>query len=733
MRTLYRHAPVRWLAAGLGAAAAGVALALFLSPEAGMALVLLGVGVLGFALGLGRSSTLDRELIAEVEQHMAELREAELRAIGERWISEGVSPTEQAYQALRESRDGAAADAPSAQPGAFADRERELGRLIKHRCERVWEGIGDRRYVQQEHGQITGLDGRAVQAEVRGIVEEVAALHHADSDRAMMEARIGDVLMAVRSTVGELLQVMHRIPYIDPADWSLRSVLTQLERAQQAQSLYRKYSDYQHYVTGVTLAARLALGVNPVSLVGWTVGQQVAMRIGSRVVKAYAQTWVKELLESAVALVYIQAARTYDPERVYRSADWMALVEALRIQARIPGLDHNRKVLLDRILHAQIPDEFAKLTLLRALAQDADPEPGADSTARFAALSPRQRHAIADSLAGILCAMRGLNETAASAAIEALEDRLQRALGVDLVGSGSRIGVRVAEGFERLAEAACDWRRLDRAAAQQAIDATPFAVRARKAAGAADCGAALERALGAVYDEDERAVGERRLVEPPRDLVGDPLAEPFVASLIDLLATAGPDDWPVEIDHMALLHASVLLPERKAVERAWRGYLDAASARLRERLAHADRSSWPKAAAPAILRQIGALGHAPPSPDRGIAPPSAAVRPLAVFEPIAADGRARWLLLCADRVVVGDTPDEPLAIDDGAPEVFPTAAVRFTRRTGTVADELVIHCGAHPDDRRLAVAGDVMGTFATKFGPVLAPLGLDVEALAEED
>ena len=39
-----------------------------------------------------------------------------------------------------------------------------------------------------------------------------------------------------------------------------------------------------------------------------------------------------------------------------------------------PGVDHNRRLLLDRILRARIPDEFAKLARLRALADDGIPD-----------------------------------------------------------------------------------------------------------------------------------------------------------------------------------------------------------------------------------------------------------------------------------------------------------------------------------------------------------------------
>ena len=70
----------------------------------------------------------------------------------------------------------------------------------------------------------------------------------------------------------------------------------------------------------------------------------------------------------------MHVARIYDPGRVSLTVDYAALVVALDVHRRIPGVDHNRRLLLDHILRARIPDEFAKLALLRALADDGVPD-----------------------------------------------------------------------------------------------------------------------------------------------------------------------------------------------------------------------------------------------------------------------------------------------------------------------------------------------------------------------
>ena len=134
--------------------------------------------------------------------------------------------------------------------------------------------------------------------------------------------------------------------------------------------------------------------------------------------------WAKELLEGSVGLVYLHVARIYDPQRVHRGPDWAALVEALRIQAHVPGVDHNRKLLLDRILRARIPDEFAKMALLRALAGDREPDRRSAPPVDLEQLSAPQCEAIAERLKEVLSEMQGLDAQAAREAIDDLEGRL---------------------------------------------------------------------------------------------------------------------------------------------------------------------------------------------------------------------------------------------------------------------------------------------------------------------
>jgi len=171
---------------------------------------------------------------------------------------------------------------------------------------------------------------------------------------------------------------------------------------------------------------------------------------------------------------------------------------------------------------------------------------------------------------------------------------------------------------------------------------------------------------------------------------------------------------------MVLLNASVLLPERKQVAALWSQYLKAVESRLRDRLKYGTLSAVPPGSAPAILRQIGEQEL--PAPAGRVVTSDVRTPAVAVFEASSGNARAHWVLLFADRVVVGDVPKEELSLDDGESTTYPKDEVRFSRLSRSLADALVIHCG---DDQRLIVEGSVTGTFKGYFGPVLETLGLD--------
>lgn len=396
-----------WLVVGLGCIGVGVLLALPVSVEGAIALIVVGVVI---------------TMISSIE-----------RTIGTRGTE--------------------------AELAQLDDKNRRLVEMIQSRRDRVWEGIGDQRYMKHEDRQAAGPDIGAVFGEIEDIFREVAALYHPDSDDAVFEARIGDIALAARSAVVDLLELAHQVPYVDPANWSLRTVLIRRDQIRKARKVYstlspfyRTLSRYQYVLRGAMIATRLALGANPILLAAWYVAGEVATRVGGPVLRSYVEARLKDPLERLVALVYLQAARTYDPRLAYRSADWAALVETLKIQARIAGIDHNRKLLLDHVLRARMLDDLAKMALLRALAADREPDSRLIPPIDFALLLPEERQDIAERLRDVLSELEGLNAPRALEAIRDLQRRLGYTLGFDEVrceSSGREYEERADKGLMR--------------------------------------------------------------------------------------------------------------------------------------------------------------------------------------------------------------------------------------------------------------------------------------------
>ena len=122
----------------------GTALAIFVPAEAGIALFVLGAGTLAAgAVALRRAAS-----AAELERL-------------------DVSPAEQTYHTLRVARD--MEDGEPARPSAadLDENERRLGELTAARCDHVWEGVRERRYVKRDCERVIDLDGEAIFTEIR--------------------------------------------------------------------------------------------------------------------------------------------------------------------------------------------------------------------------------------------------------------------------------------------------------------------------------------------------------------------------------------------------------------------------------------------------------------------------------------------------------------------------------------------------------------------------------------
>ena len=167
-----------------------------------------------------------------------------------RWLAESMSPVEQAWSALQRSHNPEPGRAPS-------ELDARLGGMIQARWDRVWDGIRDRRYVKQERREIGGLDGRAVFEKSVALWRKSPGCTGRIPRKRNSMRPMGDIALAARSAIGELLQAIRQAPVVNVTDWTVREVVGGSNGRRRFATSTGCISTIVH---GATLAVRLALG-----------------------------------------------------------------------------------------------------------------------------------------------------------------------------------------------------------------------------------------------------------------------------------------------------------------------------------------------------------------------------------------------------------------------------------------------------------------------------------------
>ena len=692
------EAPLRLglVAAGLAGVGAGAAALVPALPEVGIPVVLALAAATLWLVGTGMRRPPRRDAARRTAREAPEAPDdaRERAEWGERiaaqlhelerlrdWLDEaGISPSERLH----------ASRLVPALPHAEVREIRErIDALVVRRQERVWERIRAGDFVSGGGEGPDGIDdpvkidAQAIFREIVSAVEEVARVFHRDVENPFFELTATDIALGVRSVSTELLGLLERVPVVDLARWNVGKLVRRLRTAARTKRVVDLAGPYAR---PLYYAGRIALGSNPAGLLAqWLLGQGV-----NKLAKKQAERWARDVLDAFVQLVYEQASSIYYPELAHHTSAWIALAEVLHIHAAIPGIDANRRQLMHRIVHAPIPDEWARLGLLRDLARDRAPKIKLFGNNGYLDLTEEERSAVAEQVSTHLLTLEGLRSPPARKAIHALEDRLGRGLAIDYATSGTVEQVAVREGFERLALLLRWELDVEEARVADEIRASTFWKQA-VALDARDAGRDLDRVLARTLGE-----GLRLPYVPPRCLAGTELGSVFVDSVLDLLnRAAGP--WGPEQDALAELTIDYVLSDFRAMDKARGRFLARAGEILAGRISLAALHACPKTATRL------ALHHLQPH-ELG----------LAVVAASAEAGEERWLLFCEDRVVFGAVPRGAALTDVEPPTVVPLPEVELI----PAGKALVVRT----PDGALTVAAKTLSSFEKRFGPLLAAL-----------
>ena len=591
-------------------------------------------------------------------------------------------------------------------PSILTEEQARVQQLAEERCDKVWAKIGEGGYFDEGTGS---LDHAAIWKEIEEAVAEVATVYGRASDGAFMNARVGDITLAFRSVAAELLEMSRVVvPMVDLRSKTPVEVISFIRRAEKVGRGLGKASDIYRYAKPVVYGARVVLlGASlPTLAAFWAADeltrplQRKILRWGSEKVQALT---VRKVVNQSIAMIYRQAALMYRPGG-QRTPAWYVLAEACAIVRAAPGIDVNRKKLLQQILGAPIHDEYERLDLIRALADDSLPTLLALDDRTYADHTPVERMAIAHGLSTLLGSLRGLNLDAARDAIKATETRLGWGLFVDFRSSGQPLEAAALDGLglldvllrgelglsgevtrDRLAETDL-WKRLEK---QPRLEPTPLYEAARRQIGEVD--------------------GSGPIVAP-RSLVGTDLAYPVVHSSARILSSR---------ESLATDRADLLLTQ--IAQSLLSGKELQASLREFDKLCRTTLM--------AMVTQQGGADLPPPADCRAALRVSRQEAPfLMVSRGSLPDGTSLWVALAEDRVCLGPAAGDEHRIDCVCDE-WPIEQVSFFKQKSRVASGLLLCRGAAGVG--VCIPGQKVGTFDGLFRPALTALDIDTTKLEE--
>jgi hypothetical protein len=572
--------------------------------------------------------------------------------------------------------------------------DQRLVELYRKRTEAIWQKLLTKRYFSPD-GRVA--DRKEIWAEIDGITREVASLYHVNAADSLIEARCGQVLLTLSHIFGRLHELI-ALPVVDLRQKSIREILELLQRVARLRQAGQLISDYSPYFRPVYYVGRVWFGANPLGLIA----SYLASEAATRVLKNKAEQWLMGLLDQFVWTLYVHLAMIYGGLPGNRSAESLAYAHVIAVHSAVQGIDANRRVLEERILAADLWNDYDRLELLKALAKNDASVLGpidAHLKALVELLDDAERNQLADLVAETLSQLRGLRAPRAVAAIHKLERILGRGLAVDYGHSGQTWEVRAEDGWHALALLARVEGGLDRDAAAQLLGAAAFTKKASE--GDAPHGARLlERALHAAYTPRLS-----RRPEVPLSLAGTELAPPFLDAVLELCdRPEGP--WTESQDRYVVQAITVLLIDKPAMDAAWKRHLKRAEARLKALAPRPLLQEVDERSARQVLRCLR---------------PGDTLLAAVTGHLEAPDGQECWIALLKDRIHVGRRSAEMGWRGPAQAEEVPVTQLWPERLPGRIADDLAL---AWPG-RKVTVPGVKVGSFERRFGELLREMGLE--------
>lgn len=629
--------------------------------------------------------TLRRSVEEELKSQAARLDKRE-QSLADRLVTyhewmEFPQPTELA-------RPPAANDAELA---ALAQKDRELGELLKAETKALYDRILQNKYAPE--GQVSLP---VIRDDVLALVLRVARIYQPTIEQPLLEASLPRVLRGASRASLHLLVVLDELP-VNIKGASLNTLYGYVRNAVSAWRMYKSAEPYWPYVNTAYYLGRFALGANPLTLGAfWFVGS-----LGTRGAQAIAQHVINrqalDVLSSVVRVIGYEVAAVYGGDFRHRDANWIYAAELTELVSQFPLSRDSLAHALREVGSLQLRSEYDRTFLYRCLAghKSAGPEDYSAATV----LTMDERRAVATRLERFLEAfIHGKSADRAGKWKAAAEQRLGAKLSISLKASPAGVRDQIVDAVRSLASFLVAIKQLEPADAVKVLNSSTVL---------AQLPAEQRQPL-----LDELAASASYFFEhPDLDPDGD-LVDKFLDDLAAMHAAAPPRGAGIEesLDDVA---AYLRRPPKKMQALVEKHY----ASRLAERLPGEAAKKIP----PDVARAALDLLVDPSEPARFLYGPAKLDWPEGAPRP--SSGSELWLLGIGQRLVLFSTGEQPQVVWRGTPRDVHAEQMRqlLASQCRITGGQWQMNGAVQPLAIRLPTG--MISSYAAHFRPLLSLLG----------
>lgn len=276
----------------------------------------------------------------------------------------------------------------------MAIHDRELFSLVESKTQELFEKIKQDHYRKSD-GVGKSFDLVAIQQDVRGLIADVAAIYRPNEADPLLQTNIESLARATGRASLRLLVALENLPG-GIHQYDFVTIYQVVGKAVRTYGMYKSAKPYLDVASNLYAAGRLLSATNPLTLAAWWAASRAttygASRIGQHLIDQQAVGLIRQLVE----IVAIEVASLYSPMIRYRDVNWIYGVELVHLASELAIDDFTRAEAIREVASLQLPDEYARVSLLRHLASGSTSRP--DRYAPSEVLSVADRMRIAERL-----------------------------------------------------------------------------------------------------------------------------------------------------------------------------------------------------------------------------------------------------------------------------------------------------------------------------------------------